>query len=272
MYVINITTTSHEGFNGKNAGTLSWFFLFLETGEKIMSEELLILLTAAASIAFFHTLLGPDHYIPFIAMSRSGKWSLRKTTWVTVLCGVGHVLSSVVLGILGIMFGLAVSKLQILESSRGNIATWALIAFGLIYFVWGMRRAMRHKSHEHFHMHEGDVDHVHHHNHTTEHMHVHEAKSKKNMTPWVLFIIFILGPCEPLIPMLMYPAAKSSTSALLLVTGVFGSITVLTMLGIVLVSYYGINIIPSEKLEKYTHAIAGAIISVCGASILLFGL
>jgi hypothetical protein len=72
--------------------------------------------------------------------------------------------------------------------------------------------------------------------------------------------------------MLMYPAAKNSLLALSLVTGVFGGITILTMLGIVLISYFGFNIIPSEKMERYTHAIAGAIISVCGISILLFGL
>ncbi len=236
-----------------------------------MSEDLLLLLAAAASIGFFHTLLGPDHYLPFIAMSRSGKWSLRKTALVTILCGIGHVMSSVVLGIMGVMFGLAVSKLEAFESFRGSLATWALISFGLVYFVWGMRRAMRHKTHEHIHMHEEEDGHTHLHHHTDKHMHVHESKNRK-MTPWVLFIIFILGPCEPLIPMLMYPAAKNSFFALSLVTGIFAVITIATMLGIVLISYFGFNIIPSEKLERYTHAIAGAIISVCGLSILFFGL
>lgn len=236
-----------------------------------MSEDLLLLLTAAASIGFFHTLLGPDHYLPFIAMSRSGKWSLRKTTFVTLLCGIGHVLSSVVLGFLGVTFGLAVSKLEAFESFRGSLATWALISFGLVYFAWGMRSAMRQKAHEHVHAHEEENNHTHLHYHTDRHMHVHESKSR-NMTPWVLFIIFILGPCEPLIPMLMYPAAKNSLFALSLVTVIFGGITILTMLGIVLISYFGFNIIPSEKMERYTHAIAGAIISICGLSILLFGL
>ena len=51
----------------------------------LMTDELSILIIAAASIAFFHTILGPDHYLPFIVMSRSGKWSIRKTTWITIL-------------------------------------------------------------------------------------------------------------------------------------------------------------------------------------------
>jgi sulfite exporter TauE/SafE len=237
-----------------------------------MPDELLALVIAAALIGFFHTLLGPDHYLPFIVMSRTGRWSLQKTTLVTVLCGTGHVLSSIALGILGITFGFAVSKLEAIESFRGNVATWALIAFGLIYFIWGVRIALRHKSHEHVHTHVDGINHVHNHNHIKEHMHVHDEKTTKSITPWVLFTIFVLGPCELLIPMLMYPAAKNSLSGLLLVSGVFGVITVLTMVSIVLVSTFGINLIPTTRLERYTHAIAGAILCFCGISILFLGL
>lgn len=60
-----------------------------------MSQELTILTITAASIGLFHTLLGPDHYLPFIVMAKAGKWSLFKTAWVTFLCGIGHVGSSI---------------------------------------------------------------------------------------------------------------------------------------------------------------------------------
>ena len=237
-----------------------------------MSNELLILIAAAASIGFFHTLFGPDHYLPFIVMSKSGKWSLRKTTLVTVVCGVGHVLSSVLLGILGVALGIAVSKLEVVESFRGNIAAWALIAFGLVYFIWGVRRALRSKPHKHLHNRKDGFSHMHTHNHMEKHMHVHGEKSAKNITPWALFTIFVFGPCEPLIPLLMYPAAKSSLTGLLLVTGIFGAITILTMLGVVLISTFGINLIPTARLERYTHAIAGATVCLSGISIQFLGL
>ncbi len=116
-----------------------------------MSEELIVLITAAASIGFFHTLFGPDHYLPFIIMTKAGKWSFRKTALVTLLCGTGHVLSSVLLGFVGVALGIAVSELISIESVRGNMAAWALIAFGLVYFVWGVRNAIRNKPHTHFH-------------------------------------------------------------------------------------------------------------------------
>ena len=237
-----------------------------------MSNELLILIIAAASIGFFHTLLGPDHYLPFIVMSRSRNWSLRKTSLVTVICGIGHVLSSVLLGIIGIALGIAVSKLEAIESFRGSIAAWVLIAFGLVYFIWGMRRALRSKPHEHLHKHEDGFSHMHTHNHTEVHMHVHRKKGTRNITPWVLFTIFVFGPCEPLIPLLMYPAAKNSLLGVVLVTGLFSATTILTMLGIVLISTFGFNLIPMNRLERYTHAIAGATICLCGVSIQFLGL
>ena len=237
-----------------------------------MSQEMIILLGTAAFIGFFHTLLGPDHYLPFIVMGKARKWSMVKTSWITVLCGMGHVASSVLLGLIGIALGLAVTKLAAVESFRGNLAAWALIAFGLVYFVWGMRRAWRHQPHEHFHFHSDGHMHMHQHAHIEEHMHVHERENAGRITPWVLFTIFVLGPCEPLIPILMYPAAKENLWGLALVTAVFGTITILTMLGMVVISLWGINRLALKNMERFTHALAGGSICLCGLAIQFLGL
>ena len=237
-----------------------------------MDHELTVLTITAASIGFFHTLLGPDHYIPFIVFARAKKWSIMKTALFTFLCGIGHIGSSVVLGIIGIALGIAVTKLELVESFRGNIAGWALIAFGFMYFVWGLRRMFRNRPHEHAHAHiDGDV-HVHTHSHSEEHVHIHDQKGAVNLTPWILFTIFLFGPCEPLIPILMYPAAKSSLWGLVLVSSVFGGVTILTMLGIVIVSVLGINFLPMARLERYNHVMAGATIFLCGIAIQFMGL
>jgi len=237
-----------------------------------VSQELIILTVTAASIGFFHTLFGPDHYLPFIVIAKAKKWSLIKTTFITTLCGIGHIGSSVLLGIVGIALGIAVTKLEALESFRGNLAAWGLIAFGLMYFAWGLRRALRNRPHKHPHFHQDGDNHVHEHIHTEEHVHVHSSEGAINITPWILFTIFVFGPCEPLIPILMYPAAKSSLSGLILVTSVFGGVTIMTMLGIVLISSLGINILPMERLERYNHALAGATIFLCGIAIQFLGL
>lgn len=226
----------------------------------MISNELLTLTITAASIGFFHTLLGPDHYLPFILLGRARSWSLFKTGWITVLCGLGHILSSVVLGIIGIFFGIAISKLEALESLRANIACWALITFGLLYFVWGLRRAFRNRSHKHPHIHSADK------------IHLVRHESDSNITPWILFIIFVFGPCEPLIPLLMYPAAKSNLFGLVSVTVIFGTVTILTMLSIVLVGSLGINFLPLKRFERYAHALAGLLIFLSGLTVQFLGL
>jgi nickel/cobalt exporter len=237
-----------------------------------MMQELSILIISAASIGFIHTLLGPDHYLPFIVMAKAGRWSLLKTIIVTILCGIGHVGSSVVLGFAGVLFGVALFKLESIESFRGDIAAWAFIAFGLVYFAWGIRRAIRMKSHSHHHFHADGVSHVHDHDHTSDHLHVHTDEKNVRLTPWILFTIFVFGPCEPLIPLLMYPAAQKSSAATIMVAGIFGLTTVSTMLAVVLMGSFGLNFLPLGKLERYSHALAGFIIFASGAGIMFLGL
>ena len=232
-----------------------------------MEREISILMITAASIGFVHTILGPDHYIPFIVMAKARNWSLFKTSWITILCGLGHVGSSVVFGIIGIAAGIGISKIEGWESFRGGLAAWAFIIFGFIYFLWGMWRALKKKPHSHLHVHKNGSTHRHDHNHTEAHDHYHGREKVTKMTPWILFLIFVLGPCEPLIPILMYPAAQNSTGGLILVTIVFALITIVTMLIVVLIFSFGITKLPFGKLERYTHAIAGGIIFLSGVGI-----
>jgi sulfite exporter TauE/SafE len=234
-----------------------------------MSQEITFLLVTGASVGFLHTIIGPDHYIPFVAMSKARKWTKNQTFWITFVCGIGHVLSSVALGAIGIALGVSLHRLEYVESFRGNIAGLLLIAFGMMYFMWGIKKALRGQSHSHIHLHENAELHFHSHNHSDSHMHAHTLEKKTNITPWILFTIFILGPCEPLIPLLMYPAAKESLMGLILVTSVFALTTTSTMLIIVFASLKGIKFIPMEKFEKYMRASAGLIILICGISIQL---
>jgi len=172
------------------------------------TTTLWVLLGTAVSIGVVHTLIGTDHYLPIIVLSRARKWTQNKTLWITFWCGLGHVFSSILLGAVGIALGLAVSHLEGVEGARGNLASWLLIAFGLAYLVWGLRCGWKGKVHSHQHVHPDGSVHRHEHAHEFEHCHIHQ--DTKPITPWALFIIFVLGPCEPLIPLLMYPASDHS--------------------------------------------------------------
>jgi len=233
-----------------------------------MTDNLTALTITAASLAFVHTVLGPDHYLPFIVMSRARKWTIYKTSWVTLLGGFGHVISSILLGTIGIGVGIALNKLEFMESVRGDLAAWLFVLFGLVYMAWGIYRAVKNRPHKHIHHHGNGTMHVHEHSHHEEHDHTH----KNNITPWILFTIFFLGPCEPLIPILMYPAAQDSSWGVAQVSIVFGLITMLTMLVLVLLASYGLKYVRLGKMERYTHAIAGATILLSGIAILFLGL
>lgn len=226
------------------------------------------LLTLAATIALVHTLAGPDHYVPFIAMSRAGRWSLSKTVAVTLLCGIGHVIGSMALGGIGVALGLAGGTLDWIANSRGQLAGWLLIGFGLAYAAWGLRRAFRNRPHTHWHAHADGIVHSHQHVHRGDHTHVHaDAQKTRDLTPWVLFTIFVFGPCEPLIPLLMIPAAEHSVKNMALVAAVFSAVTLLTMTGIVLAGSVALARLPTIGLERHGPTLAGLAMVACGTAI-----
>jgi len=246
------------------------------------SPEAITLCGTAFTVGAVHTILGPDHYVPFVAMSRAGGWSAGRTLAVTAACGLGHVAGSVAIGLAGLALGIAVMRLETLEAFRGDTAGWLLIGFGLAYFAWGLVQGYRNRSggagHVHAHVHADGTIHSHEHTHHGEHLHVHEpaaggqgsageAASVAVWTPWILFLLFAFGPCEPLIPLLMYPAAKASPWAVVGVVGAFTVATVGTMLAAVAVLRSGTSFVRLPRLDRFAHAFAGLAILTCGVLI-----
>lgn len=241
-----------------------------------MNNQVFLLTWTAVVLGFTHTLLGPDHYLPFTMMARAGKWSFKKTMLVTFVCGLGHVLSSVLLGFLGIGLGIAVKKLVGIESLRGEIASWLLMSFGFIYAIWGLREAFKNGGkHKHLSINtEGKLVTEEHNHNNEEHGHHHdeEKAKKKEMALWTMFVIFVLGPCEPLIPLLIYPAAGSGMTGTITVAVAFSIATIGTMMSVVALTYKGVAKLNTAFLEKYIHAIAGFVIFLSGAGMVFLGL
>jgi hypothetical protein len=241
-----------------------------------MPAETWPLAGAALSLGIVHTLLGPDHYVPFVAMSQAGRWSTRKTLIITWLCGLGHVISSLLIGVLGIALGIAVQRLEGIESHRGELAAWLLIAFGSTYMVWGLVHARRGRTHSHVHVHADGTIHKHPHDHHGQHLHPHSGatgdvpvEGPVRMTPWILFTIFLFGPCEPLIPLLMYPAAKANAWGLVIVTALFSLATLATMTLMVVLLVGGCALAGFSALQRSVHAMAGCLVLACGVAMKL---
>jgi ABC-type nickel/cobalt efflux system permease component RcnA len=228
-----------------------------------------VLAAAVAATGFLHTLLGPDHVLPFVAMARAGRWSLRRTLAVTALCGAGHVAASVALGLLGLVLGLAAFRIERLDAIRGDLAGWLLLGFGIAYLAWGIRRAIRRRPHAHLHAHEGGLVHRHPHVHEGEHVHVHESTEggRRASAPWVLFTVLVFGPCEPLVPLFLYPAASGRPSEAAFVAAAFAATTIATMTALVAAGWLGARALPLGRVERYAHACAGAVFVACGLAV-----
>ena len=156
------------------------------------------------------------------------------------------------------------------ESFRGSLAGWALVVFGTVYAAWGLRQALRHRAGVALHSHGG---HVHLHTHADDgHGHVHDDPSQKTVTFWTLFVVFVLGPCEPLIPLFMIPASRGRWSLALWTGVVFAVVTIATMLVIVGAAYSGLARLRWSSLERWSHSLAGGVIATTGLAVLFAGL
>jgi len=234
-------------------------------------SEMYVLVMSAATLGIIHTLLGPDHYLPFIVLSKARNWSRTRTMWITFISGVGHVTGSVVLGLIGIAMGFSLSKLEAIEASRGSVVGWMLIVFGVLYSAYGLYKYYKRGAHVHLpaflrprsirhrdlHLREDDLE---------------KQDDAGRLTPWILFLIFVFGPCEVLIPMLVYPAAEQSGLGVFLVALVFGIATVGTMLLVVMLGYQGISLLRFKGKEYQIHLFAGLIILLAGVGMQFLGL
>ena len=209
-----------------------------------------LLLGTAASLAVVHTLLGIDHSLPFVALGRARSWALGRTLLVTALCGAGHVASSVLIGAVGVGLSIATDALLWLESARGELAASLLIGFGLAYAAWAVWRGLRRRD-------GGRPG---------------RAAGADRVTPWALFIVFVLGPCEPLIPLMVVPGMARDWLAVAAVVGVFGFLTVAAMLLSVVAAWYGVALLGAGRVGRHADVAAGLVVAASGAAVLFLGL
>ena len=228
----------------------------------------------AAGIGFLHTLLGPDHYLPFVMLARARGWGRAKTLTVTAACGVGHVAASLALSVIGIVAGVGIGQIKAAEYGRGPWAAWALVAFGVAYLAWGVRKAWRRRQGVELHEHHG---HLHLHRHGVA-AHDHPAGADGGPANgdrgsfWVLFAIFVLGPCEPLIPLFLLPASEGNWGLALWAAAAFGVATLGTMLATGALALTGARAVRLGPLERWADAMAGGLIAASGLAVLFLGL
>jgi hypothetical protein len=208
------------------------------------------LVLAAVTVGSLHT-AAPDHWVPFAALARAQRWSARRTASITLLCGFGHVTVSALFGLLGLFFG--VKLFEAVGERMGAVAPLLLIAFGALYGLWGLRRALGRRLHGHAHAH---YDHVHDPSATSARM---------------LFVLFSADPCVAVVP-LMFAAAPLGFARTLAVVLLYEAATLATMLVFVLPARAGARVLRARWLDRYGDAAAGGVIAGVGLAVTLLGI
>jgi hypothetical protein len=152
----------------------------------------------AALVGIMHTLAGPDHWLPFVDYARERGWRTQRLLGLVFLCGVAHCCASVLLALLGVSLGASLTAFSGLNEVREVLAGMALLALGVV-----MLRPMR----------------------------PHARGPQSRRTALWLLVVFVLGPCEWLVPFAMAAAARHGPQGLLAVSASFSCATVITMLG-----------------------------------------
>jgi nickel/cobalt exporter len=204
---------------------------------------------AAAAVGSAHT-AAPDHWVPFVALARARAWSSRRTAGVTLVCGMGHVTVSAMFGLAGAFLGMR--ALGGLGYRLGSIAPLLLIAFGTLYAMWGMRRAIPPRVHGHAHDH---YDHLH---------------DPSRASASALFLLFAADPCVAVAP-LIFAAAPLGWTKTLTVVLIYEAATLATMIVFVLPARAGARFIRAPWLDRYGDAAAGGMIVVTGIAVAALG-
>ncbi len=104
----------------------------------------LLLVAAVATVGVLHTIV-PDHWVPITLLARQRGWSRKETAGVAFQAGVGHVGTTLVLGVIVWLAGVAVADSfgRVIDT----VASLALVTFGAwiaISSLHEMRRGHRH--------------------------------------------------------------------------------------------------------------------------------
>ena len=84
-------------------------------------------------------------------------------------------------------------------------------------------------------------------------------------------MIFVLGPCEPLIPLFFASAVAGDWANVALVVLGYGGATLLAMHGLVALFWVGLRGVHLGLLERWTHAMAGGVLALAGAAMVFLG-
>jgi ABC-type nickel/cobalt efflux system permease component RcnA len=188
--------------------------------------------------------LVPDHWVPITLIARQRGWSRAETARAALGAGSGHVASTLALGLVvwiaGVAFAAKFGHFVSLASSL------ALIGFGA-WIALGSWRELRFGTHAHVHAH-GHAGH--------EHPH---PKSQRT----ALLLILGSSPMVEGIPA-FFAAAKYGAGLIAAMAVCFAASTIATYVALCVYSTAGLQRVKLGSFEQYGEVLSGAFIAAVG--------
>lgn len=198
----------------------------------VMNSSLFVALVAVAAI---HALL-PTHWLSFVLVARAQRWSRGRMLRVVLLSGLGHVLSTALVGLAAAALGKGVH--HYVENLDTPLPALILCAFGLYYLVQGWRR----EGHRH-----------------CAHDHSEDPIQADKVAVGALFLEMTLSPCETLIP-IFFAAGSLSWTTLLLMALAMSAITIAAMGILAFLAYTGYQKLTFPWLEHNERLVLGVLL------------
>jgi putative Mn2+ efflux pump MntP len=200
----------------------------------VASEHLLLVGTVVA-VGVLHTIV-PDHWAPIVILARQGQWSMRRTMRVAAFAGIGHVVTTLLIGLVLWVAGAAIATRY--AHAVNIISAFALIGFGAWIAYTGWREAQ-------------GIDHHHH----DEERHVGRGTA----------LMLVLGSSPMIEGLPAFLAASTKGAVLLGVMAVaFAISTIATYAIMCALGVRGLQSASLGPLERYGEMLSGVVVAAVG--------
>ncbi|RYF90921.1 MAG: hypothetical protein EOO00_08590 [Chitinophagaceae bacterium] len=187
-------------------------------------------------ISLLHAVI-PNHWLPVLAIGKKEGWNLAETSRITLLAGMAHVVSTILIGILlGFLGSTLASHFDTLAHSIGPAF---LIMMGL-YFL------RQHYIHRHFHVNQTNI----------------KNKSKRSIIVSLVIAMF-LSPCMEIEAYFLLAGTKGWFT-LIAIAILYALITIGGMLIWIRIVYKGLLKLNWHRWEHNAGIITGLVLIITG--------
>lgn len=223
-----------------------------------MTSTALVLFLSSCATAVIHALI-PDHWLPFVLLARSQRWSDRRLAALAALAGLLHAIVTGFVALLVIVAG--TGSAQGLAERTGRplqfLAGLFLLLFGLVYGLYAhMREARAHRAPQ-------DGAPAGHAGHVHAHGHLLERWFRGALGEGALVAVVGISPCALLVPVLFAASAEGLVAIAAAGLG-FAACTVVTMVGVTLFATHGMRRLDLPFFGRYGDLASGVLIAMIG--------